>query len=93
MIDYNYENCSGESVYNKLTERAKKKFGELVKNIHHVDTRKSTQDNSLRIQGWISLQTFIAIMQQMNDPIQMSFKIQEDKVEILIWVIDEMYLR
>lgn len=92
-MDYNYENCSGESVFNKLTEKAQKRFGELVKNIHHIDTRKSTQNNSIRIQGWIDLQKFIAIMQKMTIPVEMSFQIQEDKVEIFIWVIDEMYLQ
>lgn len=92
-MDYNYENCSGESVFNKLTERAQKRFGEFIKNIHHVDTRKSTTNNSLRVQGWIDLQKFIAIMQKMTKPVEMSFQIKEDKVDIFIWVIDELYLR
>ena len=92
-MDYYYENCTAESVYDKLTERAQRKIGKLVKAIHHVDTRMSTNDSSLRVQGWIYLQTFITIMQNMTIPVEMSFQIQDDKVEIFIWMINEMYLR
>ena len=94
IVPMNYnapENIGAEEVFNQLIPYYQKhSIGKLVKNMYHIDTHPS-EDNGLRVQGYIKTSKFVEIMQ--GESINMCFRINGDKTEIWCCQIDPYFLK
>lgn len=85
MDYYAAENISASEVYNKLLPfYQKRSIGQLVANMHHIDTRL-LKDGSLRVQGYIDTSKFLEVMQ--GDAVEMYFRLNGDKTEIWCCIV------